>query len=175
LSPAERLAFVLHDMFAVPFEEIGPIVGRSATAARQLASRARRRVQGGAPEPRPDLTGQRKVIDAFLAALRAGDFDGLVAILDPDLEVHLDQPGTPGGPLEVRGAQVWAKQALVFSRGARFLQPALVNYAVGAVLAPRGRLARVLSFTIIDGKISRIDVLAKAENLAKIELGVLDD
>jgi len=175
LSPAERLAFVLHDMFAVPFEEIGPIVGRSATAARQLASRARRRVQGGAPEPRPDLTGQRKVIDAFLSALRAGDFDGLVAILDPDLEVHLDQPGTPGGPLEVRGAQVWAKQALVFSRGARFLQPALVNYAVGAVLAPRGRLARVLSFTIIDGKISRIDVLAKAENLAKIELGVLDD
>ena len=174
LSPAERLAFVLHDMFAVPFEEIGPIVGRSATAARQLASRARRRVQGGAAEAPQDLAGQRKVVDAFLAALRAGDFDSLVAILDPGLVVHLDQPGTPGGPLEIHGAHVWAKQALTYSRGARFVRPVLVNGGVGAVLAPRGRLSRVLSFVIIDGKISRIDVVGKPENLARFELGVLD-
>jgi RNA polymerase sigma factor (sigma-70 family) len=175
LAPAERLAFVLHDMFAVPFDEIAPIVGRSATAARQLASRARRRVQGGAAVPRSELAGQRKVVDAFLAALRAGDFDGLVAILDPDLVVHADQPGAPGAPTEVRGSQVWAKQALLFARGARFAQPALVNGSVGAIHAPRGRLARALRFTITGGKISRIDVIVKPENLAEVELGVLGD
>jgi RNA polymerase sigma factor (sigma-70 family) len=175
LAPAERLAFVLHDMFAVPFDEIAPIVGRSATAARQLASRARRRVQGGAAAPRSELAGQRKVVDAFLAAQRAGDFDGLVAILDPDLVVHADQPGAPGAPTDVRGSQLWAKQALLFARGARFVQPALVNGSVGAILAPRGRLERALRFTITGGKISRIDVIVKPENLAKVELGVLGD
>ena len=109
LTPAERLAFVLHDMFAVPFEEIAPIVGRSAEATRQLASRARRRVRGGGA-PDPDLVRQREVVDAFIAALRAGDFEGLLAVLDPDLVVRADMP-VPGAPSEIRGAAVWAKGA----------------------------------------------------------------
>jgi len=114
LTPAERLAFVLHDMFAVPFEEIAPIVGRSAEATRQLASRARRRVRGSAAAPESDLVRQREVIDAFLAALRGGDFEGLLGVLDPDLVVRADAAVTSGAPTEVRGAAVWAKQAVAF-------------------------------------------------------------
>ena len=123
LTPAERLAFVLHDMFAVPFEEIAPIVGRSATAARQLASRARRRVRGGAAAPDPDLVRQREVVDAFLAALRGGDFEGLLAVLDPDLVVRADMPAPSGAPAEIRGAAVWAKQAIAFGQLARLARP----------------------------------------------------
>src|SRR6266699_809679 len=123
LAPAERLAFVLHDMFDMPFDEIAPIVGRSPTAARQLASRARRRVQGAGTGSDADRTGQREVIDAFLTALRGGDFDALVAVLDPDVVVRAD--GRPGAPREVRGARTWAKGALAFSRHARFARPAL--------------------------------------------------
>ena len=175
LAPAERLAFVLHDLFAVPFEEIAPIVGRSATAARQLASRARRRVQGGDSVPRSELTGQRKVVDAFLAALRAGDFDALVAVLDPDMVFHTDQPGVPGGPLEVHGALVWAKQAITFAKAVKFVQAALVDGMIGAILAPRGRLTRAMRFTLVDGKIAQVEVFAKPENLARITVGVLDD
>ena len=142
LTPAERLAFVLHDMFAVPFEEIAPIVGRSAEATRQLASRARRRVRGGAAAPDPDLVRQREVVDAFLAALRGGDFEGLLAVLDPDLVVRADMPVPSGAPAEIRGAAVWAKRAVAYGHLARLTRPALVNGAIGVVVAPRGRLVQ---------------------------------
>lgn len=176
LSPAERLAFVLHDMFDLSFEEIGVIVGRSPAAARQLASRARRRVHGASAVPDADLNGQREVVEAFLAALRGGDFNGLIAVLDPDLVVHIDPSAVlEGGSTEVRGARTWAKEALAFSRGARFVQPALVDGRVGAVLAPRGRLFRALRFTITHGKITRVDVIADAGHLRDLELAVLPD
>ena len=174
LTPAERLAFVLHDMFAVPFDEIGPIVRRSPAAARQLASRARRRVQGAAANRDADLTGQREVVEAFLAALRGGDFEGLLAVLDPDVVVRADVAGArPGAPSEVRGAQQWARQAIAFSQGARAARPALVNGAVGVVVAPRGRLFRVLEFTMAQGKIVRIDVVGDPTRLRELEIGVL--
>ena len=176
LAPAERVAFVLHDMFAVPFEEIGPIVGRSPAAARQLASRARRRVQGAGTDPEADLTQQREIIDAFLAAMRGGDVEALVAVLDPEFVIRADSAAVPpGAPREVRGARNWAKQALAFSQGVRFAQPALVNGAVGVVVAPRGRLFRVLRVTITSGKIVQIDVVADPERLRQLELAVLDE
>ena len=176
LVPAERLAFVLHDMFDVSFDEIASIVGRSPAAARQLASRARRRVQGAAAVPEADLSRQREVVDAFLAALRGGDFDGLLAVLDPDLVVRADPAAVaPGASSEVHGAQAWAKGALAFSRGARFARPALVNGAVGVIVAPRGRLFRVLSFTFTRGKIGRIDVVADPARLSELALAVLND
>ena len=176
LAPAERLAFVLHDLFAVPFEEVGAIVGRSPAAARQLASRARRRVQGGATVPGAGLNRQREVVDTFLAALRGGDFEGLLAVLDPDVVVRADAAAVaPGGSTEVRGARTWAQGAVAFSRGARFARPALVNGEVGVVLAPRGRLFRALSFTLADGKIVHIDVIADPERLRQLDLAVLDE
>jgi len=174
LTPAERLAFVLHDMFAVPFEEIASIVGRSPSAARQLASRARRRVQGASSAPDADLTTQRDVVDAFLAALRGGDFDALLAVLDPDVVVRADQ-GPGAAPREIHGARVWAKGALAFAQAVRFAQPALVNGAVGVVMAPRGRLFRVLRFTIAHGKIVEVDVVADPERLRDLDLAVLSD
>jgi RNA polymerase sigma-70 factor (ECF subfamily) len=175
LTPAERLAFVLHDLFALPFEEIASIVGRSPAAARQLASRARRRVQGPPTVPDTDLTHQREVVEAFLAALRGGDIDGLLAVLDPDVVVRADQAAVaPGASREVRGARNWAKQAVNFSRGARFARAALVNGTVGVVLAPRGRLFRALSFTLSRGKIVRIDVVADPERLRQLDLAVLE-
>jgi RNA polymerase sigma-70 factor (ECF subfamily) len=173
LNPAERLAFVLHDMFAVPFEEIASIVGRTPTAARQLASRARRRVQGAPTASNADLTSQRGVVNAFLAALRGGDFEGLLAVLDPDVVVRADQ-GAPGAPKEIRGARVWAQGALAFSRAVRFAQPALVDGAVGLVMAPRGRLFRALRFTITDGKIVQVDVIADPERLRRLDVAVLN-
>jgi RNA polymerase sigma-70 factor (ECF subfamily) len=175
LPPAERLAFVLHDMFAVPFDEIAPIVGRSPTAARQLASRARRRVRGAARVPEADLARQRAVVDAFLAALRSGDLDALLAVLDPDVVVRADEAAArPGAPREVRGARTWAEQALAFSRGARAARPALVNGAVGVVVAPRGRLFRVLSFTLARGKIAQVDVISDPARLGQLDLSALD-
>src|SRR6202162_3932825 len=151
LKPAERLAFVLHDLFAVPFDEIAPIVGRSPTAARQLASRARRRVQGAATVPDTDLTRQREVVDAFLAASRGGDFDALLEVLDPDVVLRTDRAAvTAGASREVRGALDVAKQ---FSGRARFAQPALVDGAAGAVWAPGGQPRVVFGFTITRGKI----------------------
>jgi len=175
LAPAERLAFVLHDMFAVPFDEIAPIVGRSPAAARQLASRARRRVQG-ATVPDADLTRQRHVVDAFLAASRDGDFNALLAVLDPDVVVRADAGAVPrGAPRLLRGAAAVAEQALAFSGRARFAQPALVNGAVGIVVAPHGRLFAVMAFTITLGKIVEIDVLADPERLRQLDLAVLDD
>src|SRR5215471_3620508 len=159
LAPAERLAFVLHDTFGLSFEEIAPIVGRSAIATRQLASRARRRVQGGASEANGDLKRQRQLTDAFLAALRDGDIEGLVAVLDPDVVVRLDQVTASGAPREIRGARNWAKTAAAFSRsvGVRDIQLALVNSSPGLVWAPRGKLQRVLRFTFAQDKIVEMD------------------
>jgi RNA polymerase sigma factor (sigma-70 family) len=173
LAPAERLAFVLHDMFAVPFEEIAPIVGRSAEAARQLASRARRRVRGAATAPDPDLVRQREVVDAFLAALRGGDFEGLLAVLDPDLVVRTDMVPS-GAPAETRGAAVWAKQAVVFGHLAQLVRPALVNGAIGVVMAPRGRLSRALTFTFANGKITAIEVIGNPARLGELDVSVVD-
>jgi RNA polymerase sigma factor (sigma-70 family) len=176
LPPAERLAFVLHDMFAVPFDEIASIVGRSADAARQLASRGRRRVRGAAAVPAGDLARQREVIDTFLAALRAGDVDALLGVLDPDLVVRADAGAVaPGGQREVRGAEAWARAAAGFARGARFARPALVDGAVGAIVAPGGRLFRVLRFTLSGRKIARIDVIGDAEHLRAVDLAVLEE
>jgi RNA polymerase sigma factor (sigma-70 family) len=174
LNPAERLAFVLHDLFDLPFDEIAPIVGRSPAAARQLASRARRRVRG-APAPGTDLTRQREVVDAFLAASRAGDFDALVAVLDPDVVLRADHAAAPPGGTEVRGAKAVARGALVYSVRNRMARPALVNGAVGLVLAPRGRLLVALRFTIVGGKITEIDVVADPSRLHQLDLAVLDD
>jgi RNA polymerase sigma factor (sigma-70 family) len=176
LTPAERLAFVLHDMFAVPFDEIGPMMERSPAAARQLASRARRRVKGARPVPDPDLARQRRVVDAFLAASRGGDFAALVAVLDPDVVLHADRAAGPTPePIEIRGAEAVAKGARVASGRARYSQPALVNGSVGLVMAPRGRLFLVLGFTIADGLITEIDIIADPERLRDLDLAVLDD
>ncbi len=176
LSPAERLAFVLHDMFAVPFEEIAPMVDRTPTATRQLASRARRRVRGAAPEPEPDLSKQRAVVDAFLAAARDGDFERLVATLHPDIVLRADT-GVAASSHEVRGAEAVAGQALYFSRlagsGASG-RPALVNGAVGQVFFRDGNLFSVLGFTVAAGRIVAIDILADAERLAQLDLVDLD-
>ncbi len=171
LNPAERLAFVLHDLFAMPFDEIAPIVGRSPTAARQLASRARRRVQGATADSEADLTRQREVVDAFLAASRGGDFDALLALLDPDVVLRADGAAVSvGASREVRGA---ASVAGTFSGRARFAQPALVDGAVGAVWAPGGQPRVVFDFTIRHGKIVAIDLLADPEHLHQIDLEVL--
>ena len=175
LTPGERLAFVLHEMFDLPFDEIASIVGRSSTAARQLASRARRRVRGRASVPDADLTSQRKVVDAFLAALRGGDFDGLVAVLDPDVVFRADSAASPPSGTEIRGARTWARGALAFSRAVRFAQPALVDGAVGLVLARGGRLSRVLTFTMERGKIVQVEVIADPERLRQLDLAVLSD
>ena len=176
LTPAERLAFVLHDIFAVPFDEIGPMVDRSPAAARQLASRARRRVQGEAPAPDPDLRRQREVVDAFFAAAREGDFDALVAVLHPDVVLRSDG-GTarPGATHVVHGAEAVGRRAMTFARLSPFVRPALVNGAAGVVVAPRGRVFSVMAFTVRDGKIVAIDGLADPERLKELDLTVLDD
>jgi RNA polymerase sigma-70 factor, ECF subfamily len=176
LGPAERLAFVLHDMFGVPFDEIAGMVDRSPAAARQLASRARRRVQGAAPVPDADLAAQRRVVDAFFAAARDGDFDALVAVLDPDV-VSRSDGGTlrPGATGVVRGAREVAARALTFARLSPFVRPALVNGAAGAVVAPRGRPFSVLGFTVVGGRIVEIDAITDPERLRVLDLAVLDD
>jgi RNA polymerase sigma-70 factor (ECF subfamily) len=172
LTPAERLAFVLHDMFALPFEEIAPIVGRSVEATRQLASRARRRVRGGATASAPDLARQREVVEAFLAALRAADFEGLLAVLDPDLVVRTDL--ATGAAAEIRGAAVWAKGAVAYGHMARGVQPALVSGAIGLVLAPHGRLTRALNFKIANGKITEIEVIGDPARLNELDVAIVD-
>jgi RNA polymerase sigma factor (sigma-70 family) len=175
LAPAERLAFVLHDMFAVPFEEIAPILGRSPAAAKMLASRARRRVQGAAPLPDADLARQREVVDAFLAAAREGNFAALVAVLDPDVVVRADS-AAPAGISVVHGAAAVAEQALAggFSRLARMARPALVNGAAGVVFAAGGRPFAVVGFTVRHGRIVEIDILADPERLRRVDLAALD-
>jgi len=174
LNPAERLAFVLHDMFGVPFEEIAPIVGRSPSAARQLASRARRRVQGATNVPDTDLTRQREVVDAFLAAARGGDFDALVAMLDQDVVLRADLSAAHAvGSREVRGGPAVARTA---AKGrARAARPALVNGTVGVVVAPRGRLLMVLAFTIRGQNIVEIDAIADPARLSRLDVVLLGD
>jgi RNA polymerase sigma factor (sigma-70 family) len=173
LAPAERVAFVLHEMFDLPFAEIAPIVGRSPAAARQLASRARRRVQGAPTVPDADLTRQRVVVDAFLAASRGGDFDAFLAVLDPDVVLRADRAAVQAGASsEVRGAAAVAK---TFSGRARAAQPALVNGAVGAVWAPGGRPRVVFGFTITRRKIVEINMLADPERLCQLDLKILND
>jgi RNA polymerase sigma-70 factor (ECF subfamily) len=172
LAPAERIAFVLHDMFDLPFDEIGPIVGRSSEAARQLASRARRRVRGEPTATRADLARQRSVVDAFLAASRAGDLDGLLAVLDPDVVFRADPVAMAAGArAEVRGASVVAGAFLGRAQGARAM---LVDGAVGAVVAPAGRLFLVLGFKVASGKVVEIDAIADPDHLRGLQLAVLD-
>ncbi len=173
LAPAERLAFVLHDMFGVPFDEIAGLVDRSPAAARQLASRARRRVQGAAPVPDADLAAQRRVVDAFFAAARDGDFEGLVAVLDPDVVSRGD--GGPGASAIARGAREVAARALTFARLSPFVRPALVNGAAGVVVAPRGEPFSVMGFTVVGGKIVEIDAITDPARLRALDLAVLDD
>lgn len=173
LAPTERLAFVLHDIFDMPFDEIAPIVERSPEATRQLASRARRRVQGTPTVPSADVTRQREVIDAFLAASRGGDFDALLALLDPDVVLRIDGAAMPSGvAAELRGAPIIANRAV--KGGARAAQPVLVNGAVGVVVAPLGRLMMILNFTIKSGKIVEIEAVADPERLSRLDLAVLD-
>ncbi|MCW2869021.1 sigma-70 family RNA polymerase sigma factor [Actinacidiphila oryziradicis] len=176
LAPAERLAFVLHDMFSVPFDEIAPMVGRTPTAARQLASRARRRVQGTAAAPDADLTRQREVVDAFLAASRGGDFDALLAVLDPDVVLRADTgAGLVGVSQVLRGSRAVAGQALAFQRFSGFARPALVNGAAGVVTALDGQPLAVMGFSIMRGRIVEIDILADPERLRRLDLRVLGD
>ncbi len=175
LSPPERLAFVLHDMFAVSFEEIAAITGRTVAAVRQLASRARRRVQGA------DVRGaqraqEREVVNAFLMALRSGDFEGLVKVLDPDVVVHIDAAsGQAGEQREIRGAENWARGAIAFRQMARFVEPMLVDGSVGLVLAPGGRLDRVLRFEFANGKIVGAEIIGEPKRLQEFELAVLGE
>jgi RNA polymerase sigma factor (sigma-70 family) len=181
LTPAERLVFVLHDLFGLPFDEIGSIVGRSPAAAKQLASRARRRVRGS---PAPSDAGrarQREVVDAFMRAARAGDLEGLLAVLDPDAIIRIDGAARIAGgaadaadtPRELMGASTWAKQLIAMSRGVRFVQPALINGSVGLILAPGGKLSRVLTFTFTNAKIARLEVIGDPARLRALDIGVL--
>src|SRR2546425_2121791 len=182
LTPAERLVFVLHDLFGMPFDEIGSIVGRSPAGAKQLASRARRRVRGS---PAPSDAGrarQREVVEAFLRAARLGDLEGLLAVLDPDAVIRIDgaariAAGTADAadtPRELRGASTWAKQLIAMSRGLRFVQPALINGSVGLILAATGgKLSRVLTFTFTNAKLARLEVIGDPARLRELDIGVL--
>ena len=171
LTPAERLAFVLHDLFAVPFDEIARMIDRSPAAARQLASRARRRVQGAAPTPDTDLAHQREVVDAFFAAARDGDFEALVAVLDPDVVARTD--GGPGASSIIRGAAAVAAGARAYAQRAPFVRPAIVNGAAGAVVAPAGRPVSIMAFTVRNGKIVAIDALADRARLRRLDLSAI--
>jgi len=173
LSPAERLAFVLHDMFDLPFAEIAPIVGRSENTAAQLAARARRRVRGQTPDPATDLVRQRRLVDAFLTAARDGDFGSLLAALDTDVVLRVDATAA-GSATTIRGAQAVAANARAFSANARFAEPALVDGAVGIVVAPGGSLALVLRLVVVGDKITAIDIEADPNRLQRLELAVLD-
>jgi RNA polymerase sigma factor (sigma-70 family) len=174
LSPAERLAFVLHDMFAVPFQEIAPMVGRSPDATKMLASRARARVRGSAPVPDADLSRQREVVNAFLAAARKGDFDALLQVLDPDVVLRADA-GASGMPSRLlRGAAAVASSALSFRRFADYGRPVLVNGTPGMLTAVDGEPISLLGFTVVDGRIAEIDVLADPARLRGLDLTVLE-
>jgi len=174
LAPAERVAFVLHDMFGLPFGEIGTATGRSAAAARQLASRARRRVRGTTTIPGTRLARQREVAAAYLAAARGGDLSALLSILDPDVELYADAASVPTGvAATLRGAAVVARTALAGARRSRHAGLALINGSPGIVMAPSGRLALVLAFTIPEDKITRIEVIADPDHLSQLDLAVL--
>lgn len=177
LSPAERLAFVLHDMFELPFEEIAPMVGRTPVAARQLASRARRRVKGAEIRaPEVDIARQREVVDAFFRAARGGDFDALVAVLDPDVVLRADFGARhPDLSKVFRGAAAVARQAFIGALPGAQLHPALVNGAAGVVVTVRGRPFAVMGFTVADGKIVEVDAIADPERVERIAAAVLSD
>jgi RNA polymerase sigma-70 factor (ECF subfamily) len=171
LTPAERLAFVLHDLFAMPFGEIAPIVGRSTQATKMLASRARHRVRT-AQVPDADLQRKREVVDAFLAASRNGDFAALLDLLDPDVTARADASAAPpGAPTSVRGAQAVARQALLFSHRAKHAHTGLVNGAPAILVTPHGHLATVMTFTIIDGKIVGLDIITDTQRLGQLSIG----
>jgi RNA polymerase sigma factor (sigma-70 family) len=175
LTPAERLAFVLHDMFGVPFAEIAPLVGRSPQAARQLASRARRRVRARPVTPDVDVSAQREVVSAFLAAARDGDFDALVALLDPDVVLRADGGAAlPAASADVRGALDVARQAAMWSRVDLTLRPALVNGAAGMVATRHGVVFTIASVIVRGGRIAEMDFLADPERLARLDLTILD-
>jgi RNA polymerase sigma factor (sigma-70 family) len=180
LTPAERLVFVLHDLFALPFDEIGSIVGRSPAAAKQLASRARRSVRGSPAASDAGRARQREVVEAFLRAAREGDLEGLLAVLDPDAVIRIDAAARIDAPAaeagmarEVRGASTWAKQLIALSRGLRFVQPALINGSVGLIFAPRAKLSRVLTFAFTNGKVMRLEVIGDPARLRQFEISVL--
>jgi RNA polymerase sigma-70 factor (ECF subfamily) len=173
LNPAERLAFVLHDMFDLPFAEIAPIVGRTESSAAQLASRARRRVRGKSHGGATDLANQRRLVHAFYAAARDGDFDALLGVLDSDVVLRVDAAAA-GTPTTLRGARTVAANAQAFSANARFAQPALVDDAVGIVVAPKGKLALVLCFTVVGERITEIDIAADPQRLGRFRFAVLD-
>lgn len=166
LDPAERLAFVLHDMFGMPFDEIAAIVGRSADATRQLASRARRRVQGAPVADSAALVQQRETVAAFIHAMRAGDFDGLVAVLHPDLHVQV-------GGKDIHGAKNWAKGAVQFQHGAIHMQPALIDGEIGVIFAPAGKLERAMRMTFENGLITSIVAVIGAEKIEALEIAVV--
>ncbi|WP_457031163.1 RNA polymerase sigma factor SigJ [Kitasatospora sp. P5_F3] len=175
LGPDERIAFVLHDMFAVPFDEIAPMLDKSTAAVRQLASRARRKVQDKAPAPDPDLSRQRLVVDAFFAASRDGRFDALVAVLHPDVVLRSD-----GGTLRARqnvvlhGAETVASQAVTFAKLAPFALPALINGAAGAAVVVNGKLVSVMAFTVVDGRAVAIDVIVDPDRLGRLDISALE-
>ena len=178
LGAAERLAFVLHDIFAVPFDEIAPIIERTPEAARQLASRARRRIQGEPTVPDVDVQRQREVVDAFLAAARDGDFEALLAVLDPDVVVRADQGAVPAGAAgatsgPVRGAAQVARQAMVFAQFGLLTHPALVNGVAGAVTTRDGVAFSVGAFTVRGGKVVALDILADPDRLRSLDLTIL--
>ena len=175
LAPAERLAFVLHDMFELPFEEIAPMVGRSPTAARQLASRARRRVKGAEiHDPEPDLARQRAVVDAFLLAARGGEFDALVALLHPDVVLRVDfGPSRPAASTIVRGPAAVARQARLGANPAALLHPALVNGAAGVVVSLDGQPHVVMAFTVVDDQVVELDIIADSERVRTVASAVL--
>jgi len=183
LTPAERVAFVLHDLFGLPFDQIGAIVGRSAAAAKQLASRARRRVRGSPVPSETDRARQRAVVEAFLTAANTGDLEGLLAVLDPDAVMRIDGAARKAfGAVdaadtvrEMRGAATWAPQLIALSRGRgrRFVQMALVNGSVGLILAPRGQLVRVVTFTFANDKVTQVEAIADPARLREFDLAVL--
>jgi RNA polymerase sigma-70 factor (ECF subfamily) len=181
LTPAERLAFVLHDLFAMSFGEIGVVMERSPAAAKQLASRARRRLRGSPPPSDLGRARQREVVEAFLRAVRVGDLEGLLAVLDPEAVLRIDGAARMAAgaadaadtPRELRGASTWAKQLIALSQGLRFVQPALINGSVGVILAPSGKLSRVLIFTLRKDKVKQLDVIGDPARLREIDIAVL--
>jgi RNA polymerase sigma factor (sigma-70 family) len=173
LNPAERLAFVLHDIFDLPFDEIAPILSRTPVAVRQLASRARRQVRGRAPVSGANLSQQRQVVSNFLAALQSADLQALLAVLDPEMVVHADSAASGIG--KVHSAEDWARQAITLAQGARAAQLALVNGTVGLVVAPRGRLLRVVQFVLRQGKIREINVVGESGRLGALDIAVLEE
>jgi len=187
LTPAERLVFVLHDLFGMPFDEIGPIVGRSPAAAKQLASRARRRVRGSPAAVDADKARHREVVEAFLKAARAGDIDALLTVLDPDAVIRIDAaartdgvvridapPEEVGQPREVKGASLWVRQMVALSRGLRFgVQTALIDGSIGLIFAPRGKLVRALTFTFENAKLTRVEAIGDPARLRELDIAVL--